>query len=894
MRFSPSASVCGIVASLLCFLPGSAAAENSGVPASPRFGRLGVEQGLSHTTVWDVLQDRSGFLWVGTETSLQRFDGYEMVDFRHDGQDPHSLSDSGVMVMHEDAAGILWFATRSHGVNRYDPAKETFERFALRGEKSLESAEEPSPMVSSLSSEAAGDLWIGTYSEGLMRLDPKSRRLESFRNLPEEPRSLASNAVAALFRDSQGKIWIGHALGVDRLMAESGKFEHFGLASPEEGVVALGEQDGKVWALSSASSLYFWQGGEFVRQATWPIAFDIGRSAPDGTFWFAAYGSGLYHFDPQRQTLTESRYSADDRESLSSDNVLSMRFDRAGLLWIGGRNGLSFYNPRRSQFEVARQGRGLPAASLGAILVDRRGEAWLSSLEGQLLSWRPGSEAQILATGLGAVDGLLETRAGVFWVGTGSGLYRLDREQRRLAKVEIQGLIPAINAIHEDPLGNLWLGGSGLARLDAAGKLLPLPPASEASPWPLGAVYAIAGDRDGRVWVGTNGGLYRMDPRTLASQVWHHRENDEEALPYEQVSDIFEDRQGRLWIGTYGGGLALFDKEHETFKRFGSREGLADDRVCGIVEDDEGRLWVSTNRGLSRFDADAWSAHNYDSADGLASDVFLIGARSKFADGRIVFGGHQGLTTFYPERITSDPTPPLVVLTELRVGGERMLPGAPGSPLRQSIVGTRAFELDFRQRSFALQFAAPHFANPKKNRFAYRLLGYEENWTETGAGDRRARYTNLDAGTYTFEVKASNEDGVWNEEGTRIEIAVLPAPWRTPWAYGLYAAVILGGFFLYSRWQEQRLERERAVREELARLNTELERLVEERTSEVKKLSGLLPICSSCRKIRDDDGQWQTLETYLNAVADVKLSHGICRDCARDLYPDIDIDQLAG
>lgn len=899
MRNFPSH--CGILASLalLASLPVCAQLVSnppSPSPASLRFGRLGVDNGVSHPTVWDVLQDRQGFLWLGTESSLQRYDGYELRDFQHDPRDPHSLSASEVMILHEDRAGGLWLGTRASGVNRYDAKRGTFERFHLRGELATFEASGPSPSLSDLATDSEGKLWVATNLEGIIRLDPSSRRLERFRADPAgaEAGSLSSDQVTALLLDSRQRMWVAHLLGVDRYDAATGRFEPFRPGPPGSSVLVVGEEGDQLWVVTGDGGFYELVGEGFEHRFSFPSPCQVARSGPDGAIWCGTADQGLYRYDRRQGTLVAARHQAEDRESLSSDYLLALRFDRSGLLWIASRDGLSFYNPRRAQFEVARRGRLLPATSIASILVDSRDQAYMGSLDGELVRWDPRrGELRLLAKGLPTIDGLLETRAGEVMVGTNAGLYRLDAAREALIPVVVEGLTGTIKAMVEDGLGHLWLAGStGLHRLDADRRLVPWPrPLDE--DWPQPFMYSMLVDRQGFIWVG-GPGLYRIDPRTLEAKAWHHHPSDETSLPYDQVGDLLEDSQGRLWVGTYGGGLALFDREKETFRHFGARNGLADDRVCGLIEGPDGELWVGTNRGLSRFDPETRQVRNYDSADGLASDVFLLVSRGKFSDGRLAFGGHQGLTSFYPKSLENDRLAPPVVLTELRVGGEVMEPGLAGSPLQQTIVFARRLQLDYRQRSFAIQFAAPHFANPKKNHFAYRLRGYEEGWTETGAGDRRARYTNLDPGTYTFEVRAANADGVWNEEGTHIEIYLPPAPWQTPSAYALYVAVLAAALFGYNRWQRRRLEHERAVAAELARLNGELERLVEKRTSEVHQLTGLLPVCSCCKKIRNSEGNWQSLEAYLNAVADVKLSHGLCRDCARTLYPDIDIDQLAG
>ncbi|MCA9729398.1 MAG: hypothetical protein KC729_17050, partial [Candidatus Eisenbacteria bacterium] len=321
---------------------------------------------------------------------------------------------------------------------------------------------------------------------------------------------------------------------------------------------------------------------------------------------------------------------------------------------------------------------------------------------------------------------------------------------------------------------------------------------------PSANVRALCEDRHGIVWIGTYvGGLSSYDPRTDTFRHYLFVEGDDRTPNSKSVTDILEDSSGRLWVGTYSSGLDLLDRETGRFRYFTVRDGLAGNKVDGILEDADGDLWITTNQGLSRFDPDRETFHDYDVRDGLQGDQFHVGSRTSTLDGELVFGGSNGYNRFLPENLTVNPLPPPIAITGFRLFDREV-------PLR----GLRGEQGEIRLRPgadfFSFEFTALDFGNPEKNQYAYRLVGFDDDWIYSGAR-RYAAYTNLDPGRYVFRVKASNSDGIWNESGIAVPLRILPPFYRTWWFY-LLAAVALGS----SVWGTHRIRVAQQVRHSLA------------------------------------------------------------------------------
>ncbi|MCP3960134.1 MAG: hypothetical protein GY719_20000 [bacterium] len=874
---------------------------------SLRFDRLSVEHGLSHSSVWIIHQDSRGFLWLGTQEGLNRYDGYGFEVYRHDPENPDSLSESEVVAIHEDSRENLWIGTRGGGLDRFVRAEERFEHFRHdpenprslnhdvveqvledhTGELWLGTGDGLSRLdrasgtftryqddsgegeqaegtglsgrnVTGLSGrnvwvlyeDRDGTLWIGT-DRGLNRYDRSTDGFTRFRHDPADPASLSSDSVGAIVEDSEGALWVGTGVGLDRLDRRSGTFTHY--RHDSEDAASLGP--GSVLALHEG------RGGEL---------------------WIGTHPGGLSRLaqgDRDAGRFLRDRHDPADPASLSSDSIYSIIEDATGIQWLGTRDGASRYDRLAERFVTtrARPGRG-PALSsdrVRAILEDRSGTLWLGTHDGGLerlervappvdepgptapksgsMRWGNVTHYRAGEGGLrhDTVTALSEDRSGALWIGTWGGLSRLDAARRRLVHYRHDPADPrslphdVVLCLREDSAGRLWVGTSqGLGHLEAAADLSNPDAArfvryvgsGDASVPGPEIFRAITEDRSGAMWFGTlAAGLYRLgeDGRFVR---FRHDSTDPASLGSDKIAALYEDRSGVLWVGTHGAGLHRLDRVEPAsspararFTRFRQQEGLVNDTVLGILEDEEGNLWLGTNRGLSRFDPRAETLWSFDLEHDLDGNVFFGGSCFRSASGEMFFGGTRGFTAFVPGHVALDPHPPPVVITDLRLFNE---PAAlarrdPQSPLSRSVGETEELVLSHRHNVFSFDFAALHFASPRENRYAYRLEAFDRDWVETAATRRSAHYSNLAPGRYRFRVKASNGDGVWNEEGASIAVVVLPPPWKTWWAYSLYllAAMTVAGGYLRSHRQEIVRERSIAARERT--INHELREIAE-------------------------------------------------------------------
>ena len=804
-----------------------------------RFDTITVEQGLSQATVQTVVQDRRGFVWIGTQEGLNRYDGYTFKVYRRDPDDEFSLPSDWIWTLYEDPDGDLWVGTNDGGLSRYDPATDGFTSFLDPGSDTDDRVRAihksapgtvwvgtdaglklldlqtgsftPFPLadlpddpgidqVREIFEDGDGLLWISIDEGGLVRLDPESREMHRFRHDPENPDSLGSNRVRCVHEDLRGTLWIGlYDGGLDRLDRRTGIFSH---QRHDPG---------------DPTSLPHNRVRAFLED-------------PDGDLWIATDG-GLAHRHAETGRFTTFRHSSIDASSLADNRVLALLRDRGGVMWVGTYGGASKWNPLSSAFAHHRDdewtsGR-LNGNVVNAITEDIDGALWVATYGVGLNrldpdsgkfelyahdSDRPGSVSD------NRVMSLLVDRSGTFWLGTlTKGLDRFDRKTETFTHYRHDPEDPTslsangVTSIFEDSRGTIWVGTyrGGLNRLDrATGKFVryandPQDPASLKD----NRVLAIYEDRSRVLWVGTEGGgLNRFDRRTGSFTSFRYDQDDPSSLSSDTAWAIYEDAQRVLWIGTQGGGLNRWDPEDRdagrgVFHRYTQADGLASMSIYAILGDEQGNLWLSSNRGLSRFDPRSNEFKHFDTTHGLQSHEFNFGAYHRGEDGRLYFGGVNGFNAFYPEEILDNPHVPPVVLTDFRRADQE------AEAIRISEVD--AIELTYKDYFVFFEFAALDFTAPEHNRYMYRLLGFDEDWIDIGT-TRRATYTNLSPGNYTLQVRASNNDGVWNDAGASLGVRVHPPPWKTWWAYTLFGLALTGMTATYVRSQKRRLEHEAA------------------------------------------------------------------------------------
>ncbi len=845
------------LAALFC---GAPAAVQAAVPAPPMvFRHLGTEEGLLQGTVMATAQDRQGFIWLGTEDGLYRYDGHMLRRFGRDREGRNGLAGNFIFAIKPDRDGNLWLAVRNGGVVRFDPRTEVFHayRHDPADPRSLSS-----DAVRQLLVAADGTIWIATTGGGLNALDPRNGTITRHRHDAAVADSLSSDVVTALAEDRSGAIWVGTDDGLNRLQPRSGRVYRY----------AHDTRQPRSLPSNRISTLH------------------VGRS---GSLWIGSFDRGLSRFDGDEDGFVAFRAGDVASGALSNPDVRAIFDDSAGRLWIGTANGLNLFEPSSGRF--LRYDRDpADAASLRdsyvmSLFQDRTGLLWVGTRFGGVSRWNPRSwlfgHRPVTITANAQPMAFAADAGGRVWIGTlGEGLLRFDPASGEVLPADKvfgrAGLLPdrRVMALLRDRDGGLWIGtmGAGLVHRSAGGEIRRYRH-REGEPRSLGAdgVMALLEARDGRIWVGTFGGGISIidpadgavrriayDPRSDAALsspratslaqgpdgtiwagtdggglnalsaagqvlgVWRHDAQDAGSLSSNTVYAVHVDSSGRLWVGTDSGGLdrvvgSASAPSGVRFVNLSTDDGLASNAVYGIQPGEGGSLWLSGNQGLTRYEPQTGAMARYHREQGLQGEEFSFGAHHRLDDGRLLFGGVGGFNLFHPEapRIRN-LTPPSIVLTSLQVLGRDAMPVA-------ALNGLRELRLGYRDEVLTLEFAALDFTAPQRNRYSYRLRGLSDAWSPSDAR-RFVNFTSLDAGDYVLEVRASGPDGTWNEATFQLPILMTPAPWRSTGAMVLYALLV--ALVLWS-WHGVQRRRLRLASEHGARLESE----VAERTAELRQ-----------------------------------------------------------
>ena len=818
----------------------------AGLEPAVHFIHLTSDDGLAQNSVEAMLQDHQGFMWIGTPDGLSRYDGYRFTTYRHDPNNPNSLSHNWVRDLFEDREGMIWIATEGGGVNKFDPRTETFARY-------LPDPQNPNSLagdrVFTIFQDSAGNFWFGgPPPRGLSKFNPATATFTHYSGESNNPARFPGSGVWDALEDQAGNIWFASD---EMLVKFDPHVERFTAYAPprelnERRFAALYQApDGDIWVGGSAGLYQFDpRSGTFT---PYPAVQQVNDILPDaaGFLWVASL-SGLYQFDPRTGQVTRTyQHDATQGDSLSNNRVSTLYQDRGGVLWVGtSEAGLNLYNPRQANFAHYRHQPNTPTSladgTVNAIHVADRGHMWvgvggvldlMDLTTGDVKHYTPPTPEGVAST----IYAVHQDRSGSIWVGmSNSLLFRFDPQTGQFTKYPLTVQAPAgppgpagppadVVSIYEDQEGALWVevNFAGLYRLDTRReniRLFPTPrvgglPGGGGPPLPLTGLYK---DRAGRMWVGTWNGLSRFDPAAGAFS--------QQALKVRQfpgydtrVEAILEDHTGLLWLASRDGLIRLDPNSGDT-KRYAEKDGLPTASIVGLLEDPAGNLWLSTKKGLSRFTPATETFRNYDVADGLQGNEFSVGAFWQATDGQMFFGGTNGLTAFYPAQISDNPYRSPVVLTDFQLFNKPVQPGE-NSPLARPIWATDHLVLNHNQDILSFEFAALSYATPRKNRYRYKLEGLEGTWNEVDSNRRFATYIGLPAGDYTFWVQGTNDSGLWSDQEVALHITVLPPWWETAWfraiALVMLASLAYSGYHwrVYSIEQRNRqLEREIAAR----------------------------------------------------------------------------------
>ncbi len=807
----------------------------AGYAGTIRFDHITTRDGLSQGSVDAIIQDRFGFMWFGTQDGLNRYDGYEFRIFKYDHADKNTLTDNWATAFLEDRSGSLWVGTYGAGLNKLNPDGVSFTRYPLPiGDEYLGWGQNK---VQKIMEDRNGLLWVGTESTGLVILDGDQKK--RIVNEIDRPDSLSSNKVRDILEDSRGNIWISTGKGLN-LYEGDDRFRHF-LHDPENpkslssndctslyedrrGFLWVGTADGGLNRFNPETFEFTSYRHQTNNRAS--LSSDHVNDLiedPDGIFWIATE-NGLNRFSPETGVFEQFHHDPNDLSSLGHRTANALYQDKAGVLWVGTYGaGLSKFNRQIQGFqfykETPRADNGFKGEFIFSVYEDSRENIWLGSWNRGLTRFDRDGDFQNYQNDPNNANSLShnrvycvrEDKGGDIWVATLAGLNRFNPQTETFKRYQVNPDDPkGIQAnqvvyIHEDREKRLWLAtyGAGLGLMDRETETFKHYTYSPNDFHSINNNYVnyVYEGLDGRFWLATELGLAEMDRENGSFTRYHNDPNNPNSLSHESLMCLYQDKPGQLWIGTFGGGLCLLNLDTNQFSFVQKKDGLPNDSIYGILSDNQGYLWISTNKGLCRYHPERNEFKTFDSSTALYSNEFNRGAFWKLKSGEMIFGG-EGFYRFSPSDIRGNEYIPPVVLTSFRKFNVEVATDI-------AVPELKSITLKHDENVISFGFAAMDFTSPGKNRFRYKLDGFDKDWLEL---DERpdVTFTNLGSGDYTLKVMGSNGDGLWNETPLELSIHISPPWWASWWAlfgYAILAFVIIYCFMIYRSRQKRKAMR---------------------------------------------------------------------------------------
>lgn len=872
LRFLASAKdariliVCAFLGALAFSVQSSAAAQAGAYPKNIYFRNLMQNQDIALGEVEAILQDNQGFMWLGGRNALLRYDGYEYLPIPA-AKDPHDLSKTEavnqVLELLEDKQHNLWAATRS-GLYRYDRDHEV-----LVPIKSLDALLDAGGAVNTIEENSDGKILAGT-ANGLGILDPTNETLEI---LNQQGGDLPSNQISDIVVDDEGKIWLGQETGLVQLDLTNNKYT-LHIPNPDNPKSTL---ENSIRVIAVDHNRHVWIGGDngiyrldqnsnqfthYQYDAKDPKSLGNNFSRQiyidrNGWVWTGSDGAGISLYNEAEDNWIRFDRGDGSAGRLVSNTIRRIYEDRTGDLWVGTYpSGVHIYDRSSTAIRVYQksltENLGPNDNNVEVIVEDRQGNFWIGS--GGISRLDPktdlfthykhttGDDSRVATTAV--LSGRMDSQGDLLFGTWGSGVQKynpatdrfdtlpVDPDQSKRGETSGNKLNDLmVWNIFEDRTKNLWFSThyNGLTRFDRETSTYQFYPHDDNKPESLSSsvIWVSYEDSQGRLWVGSAYGLNLMDRTNGTFKRYLPDAGNPRSLANGSVLTIREDAKGRLWFGT-DMGLHLYHPETDDFTLYNTRNGFADQGIRAIVEDRYGNLWLGTNNGIVRFNPDSLAVKNYTRINGQLIGGVATGAGLATSSGAIAFGSRNGLYFFDVNQLDNyqNNIAPNIALTDFRLFTEKVAVNGTDKLLRRSITQTTSITLDYTQSMISFSFAALNYREPEKNLYAYMLEGFDDQWRAVG-NQRTALYTNLPAGTYQFRVKASNNDGIWNEQGHNIQLIVLPPPWQTWWAYSMYAALIIGLLLLFVRNQHQKVIAANNI-------SRELEHKVAERTAELQ------------------------------------------------------------
>lgn len=778
------------------------------------FTHINGEDGLSQSHVKSILQDSRGFMWLGTQNGLNRYDGTSMkVLHCHDPKTGKSNSVISALFEHPD--GQLWVGT-DNGIYLYNPTKENFTFFTVPTKEGKRIEDQ---WIEDIVSDRDGNIWVVAPNLGVYRYEERKKELHHY--ILQKTTDKSKDFPQCILIDRDGKIWIGtNDAGIYLYDVSQDTFTQctnsqgnnelkgefiFTLCDDGDRIL-VGSYEGRLMTFDKKTC-----------QATVVDAPDVHYkiiryiTRLGDEIWVGTQ-NGIYVIDPKRQTTTHIPANPRSLYGLSDQIIDKIYKDREGGIWIGTNFGGADYLPNQSitfeKYLPNEQNGSIGGFRISELGEDANGNIWVGTQDAGAYQFNPSTNRFSSIPSPATRQNVLSLFADNEQIGIGYFKGGIDLithgKLQSYSSAELKLDEGSVYAISKDRKGNIWLGdGWSIFRSTDNGKTFHRMPQ-------FGYAYMqdIFEDSKGLIWVATMGeGVFCYHPDTDEIKNYKHDDTDSLTISTNQVTGISEDSNGNLWFSTDRGGVNCYLRATGHFVSYSLKDGLPDNVTYRVIEDKNKNLWFGTNKGLVRFNPSTKAIRTFTRTDGLPDNQFCYKSALQGSDGKLYFGTINGLTAFNPYAIKQNTFIPPVYITKLSIYNKEMKVDANGSPLKQSITQTDNITLPYDQSNLSFDFVALSFTSPEANQYAYKMEGIDKDWTYT-ADAHSASYAKLPPGNYTFRVKGSNNDGIWNEREASVAISILPPWWQSRWAYLLYALFIIGMAYIWFRRYTYKKERE--------------------------------------------------------------------------------------
>ncbi|QZT36663.1 response regulator [Halosquirtibacter xylanolyticus] len=808
-----------------------------------RINRFNASQGFTRNSVSTISQDKRGIIWIGTPNGLFQYDGYQFDKYHHKFNDKNSLLHNGIILSYADSSGEMWFVT-SKGLSIYNPELKKFRN--MEGWPYLD--------ITSIKEVSENHFIIGT-NDGLFsaKKDSNKDNLELI-EIPLMNTSLKSPLhVACMEITSDNKLIVGINRSLIYWDIETLKKDGVPIPDPvlvpnntQSKITSVEEIPSYGYVIGTKSALYYSKSlmafkkmNPLLQSKKTNLVVKDMVLDHKGELWIGTERNGLLQFNPRNETFTQHMHKSNDPNSIGSNHVRTMFEDHSGVLWIGTvRGGLNNTNIERQPF-MHFYHRNNDPSSLSSNLIDglcedHNGNLWVGTFDKgiNVIDFKENDYTiyhPTLPQGVTRILSVTQDRHGRIYCGSNKpGLlsFKWDNIQKKISDLQhieitdsLKRTYSNISKIYIDSSGIFWMGVHntklGLVRYNPnseRGKVLYFDGQTQTNHTSIGHIVDICEDDNNDLWVATyNEGLFRVRINKKTRLPYRfipyaHHEKKQNSISNNQAFSVMQASDKKIWVGLFGGGInsILPPKKNQQLEinHYSLNEGMPDDVIYGIVESPKGSLWISSNYGISKLNLKTKQFTNYDIEDGLQANNFRKYAYFKGRSGRVYFGGINGVTAFHPEQINKNKLKPKILITGMEVFHHKLEIGKDQEHLptiNSDISSIKDITLKHNQNTFTLNFVGLHYSSPDKNKFKYKLEGFDNQWIYSNSNRRFASYANMNPGTYTFIVTTANSDGVWADETATITITIRPPWWQTWWAYIIYATLIIASLMLFRR-----------------------------------------------------------------------------------------------